>query len=474
MWCGVKVKRSTGISYASPLIFLHNPFLPMAVHPIEERYGTKEMRAVWSEKNRFACVVAAEVALAKAEARHGMIPAAAAEEIESRAKNASLERAKAIELEISHDMMAIVKSISEVTGESGRWVHYGATSNDILDTATGLQLGQSLDLIDTKLRKLLAVLLKRAEENKTLVCIGRTHGQHGVPTTYGLRFAIWASEVGRHIERLEQMRPRVVVGQMTGAVGTQAALGPKGMDVQATMMANLGIGSVDVSNQVIARDRYAEYFMFCANVATTLDKIGVEIRSLQRTEIGEVEEAFGAKQVGSSTMPHKRNPIKSEQVCGLARIIRSAVEPALQNNTLWDERDLTNSSCERVLFPEASILTDHCLRLMAGVIEGLVIRKDAIRRNLEFLHGINMAESVMIELTKKGMSRQDSHERIRVASMQALAEGRPLADILAKDSEVVRFCTKDEISALLAPDAYIGTAVQQVERVMQKLRPLAA
>jgi adenylosuccinate lyase len=445
----------------------------MAVHPIEERYGTKEMRAVWSEKNRFACIVAAEVALAKAEAHHGMIPAAAAVEIEGKAQNASLERAKAIELEISHDMMAIVKSISEVTGESGRWVHYGATSNDILDTATGLQLGQSLDLIDSKLRKLLAVLLKRADENKTLVCIGRTHGQHGVPTTYGLRFAIWASEIGRHIERLEQMRPRVVVGQMTGAVGTQAAMGTKGMGVQATMMANLGIGSVDVSNQVIARDRYAEYFMFCANVATTLDKIGVEIRSLQRTEIGEVEEAFGKNQVGSSTMPHKRNPIKSEQVCGLARIIRSAVEPALQNNTLWDERDLTNSSCERVLFPESSILTDHCLRLMAVVIEGLVIRKDAIRRNLAFLHGINMAESVMIELTKKGMSRQDSHEKIRVASMQALSEGKPLADILAQDPDVVRFCSRDEIAALLSPDAYIGTAVQQVERVAQKLSPLA-
>jgi adenylosuccinate lyase len=445
----------------------------MAVHPIEERYGTTEMRAVWSEKNRFPCIVKAEVALAQAEARHGMIPRAAAEEIAGKAHNASLERAKEIEAEISHDMMAIVKSISEVTGDSGRWVHYGATSNDILDTATGLQLGQSLDLLDEKLRRLLATLLKRAGENKTLVCIGRTHGQHGVPTTYGLRFAIWASEVGRHIERLGQLRPRVVVGQMTGAVGTQAALGPKGMDVQAAMMEILGIGSVDVANQVIARDRYAEYFMFCAGVATTLDKIGVEIRSLQRTEIGEVEEAFGANQVGSSTMPHKRNPIKSEQVCGLARIIRSAVEPALQNNTLWDERDLTNSSCERVLFPESSILTDHCLRLMATVVEGLVINPAAIRRNLAFLHGINMAESVMIELTRKGMGRQDAHERIRVASMQALAAERPLADVLAGEPEVTRFIPKAEIAALLSPDAYIGTAVQQVERVIAKLSPLA-
>ena len=375
----------------------------MAVHPIEERYGTPEMRAIWSEKKRFACIVAAEVALAKAEAAHGMIPPEAAAEIGQHAQNASLERAKAIELEISHDMMAIVKAISEVSGDAGRWVHYGATSNDILDTATGVQLSQALNLIDKKLRILLRVLLKRSDETKSLVCIGRTHGQHGVPTTYGLRFAIWASEIGRHIERLEQLRPRVVVGQMTGATGTQAALGPKAMEVQATMMEFLGIGSVDVSNQVISRDRYAEYFMFCANVATTLDKIGIEIRTLQRTEIGEVEEAFGAQQVGSSTMPHKRNPIKSEQCCGLARIVRSAVEPALQNNTLWDERDLTNSSCERVLFPEASILTDHCLRLMSTVLEGLVINRAAIRRNLVFLHGINMAESVMIELTRRGM-----------------------------------------------------------------------
>lgn len=460
------------IPYSSTTIFKKDTFPIMAVHPIEERYGTKEMRAVWSERNRFSCIVKAEVALAKAEAHHGMIPAAAAVEISEKAHDASLERAKAIELEISHDMMAMVKSISEVTGESGRWVHYGATSNDILDTATGLQLGQTLDLIDEKLRRLLSVLLRRAEENKNLVCIGRTHGQHGVPTTYGLRFAIWASEVGRHIERLEQMRPRVVVGQMTGAVGTQAALGPKGIEVQATMMEYLGMSSVDVSNQVISRDRYAEFFMFCAGVATTLDKMGVEIRSLQRTEIGEVEEAFGAKQVGSSTMPHKRNPIKSEQVCGLARIVRSAVEPALQNNTLWDERDLTNSSCERVLFPEASILTDHCLRLMAVVLEGLVINRSAIRRNLGFLHGINMAESVMIELTRKGMNRQDSHERIRMASMQALAENRPLADVLGADPEVVRYCSKADIASLLSPDAYIGTAVQQVERLVLKLSPL--
>jgi len=403
-----------------------------------------------------------------------LVPSPAADEIERCAKNASLARAKEIEEEISHDMMAIVKSIAEECGSSARWVHYGATSNDMLDTATGLQLQQSLALIEKKLKKLLSVLLTRSNDTINLVCAGRTHGQIGVPTTYGLRFAIWASETGRHIERLNEIRPRVAVGQMTGAVGTQASLGSKGIEVQETMMSILGLSAVDVSNQVISRDRYAEYFMFLANVATTLDKIGVEIRSLQRTEIGEVEEAFGKQQVGSSTMPHKRNPIKSEQVCGLARVIRAAVEPALLNNTLWDERDLTNSSCERILFPEATILTDHVLLVMVRVLEGLCIREDRVRENLNFLQGVNMAESVMIELTKKGMDRQEAHEIVRVTSMEALAGKRALAVVLANRPEVSRLLTPEEIGELLNPDNYIGTAVRQVERLIKKLAPLTS
>ncbi|OQA57435.1 MAG: adenylosuccinate lyase [Euryarchaeota archaeon ADurb.Bin294] len=244
------------------------------------------------------------------------------------------------------------------------------------------------------------------------------------------------------------------------------------MEIQEQMMKYLNISSVDVSNQIIQRDRYAEYFCFLANLATTLDKIGVEIRSLQRTEIGEVEEAFGAKQVGSSTMPHKRNPIKSEQVCGLARIIRSSVEPAFQNNTLWDERDLTNSSPERILFPEATILTDHILKIMTSVLEGLNLKEDRIKQNLGMLHGINMAESVMIELTKKGMGRQEAHEIIREKSMEALALQKPLSVLLTGTPEVTKYIPGPEIEKLLNPESYIGTSVEQVERVSKKLRTL--
>ena len=445
----------------------------MAIHPIDFRYGTPEMRAVWSEENRFAAIVKSEIALAKAQAKHGMIPPEASEEIAARAKKASLERAKEIEDEINHDMMAIVRAITEVCGESGRWIHYGATSNDILDTATGIQVKESLLLIEVKLKRLLGVLIERAGETKHLVCAGRTHGQIGVPTTYGLRFAIWASEVGRHIERLDQLRPRVAVGQMTGAVGTMAAMGDNGYEVMVSMMEYLELFPVDVSNQIIQRDRYAEYFMLLANIATTLDKIGIEIRMMQRSEIGEMEESFGKKQVGSSTMPHKRNPIKSEQVCGLARIVRSFVEPSLLNNTLWDERDLTNSSCERVTFPEASILADHILNVMIRVLEGVKFNEANIRRNLNLLQGVNMAESIMIELTKSGMDRQEAHELIRVSSMSAIELQRPLVEILANSSRVVEYLSEEKIKELLDPENYIGTSVWQVENVIDKLTPFS-
>ena len=444
----------------------------MAIHPIDSRYGTPEMRAVWTEEHRFSCIIQAEAALARAEAACGLIPGEDATKIGKGAKRASLQRAKEIEAEIHHDMMAVVKALSEVSGEAGRWVHFGATSNDILDTATGLQLKESLALLEAKLVRLLSVLLRRAGETRVLVCAARTHGQIGIPTTYGMRFALWASEVARHLERLREIRPRVEVGKLTGAVGTMAALGKDGFAVQERMMEDLGLCPVDITNQIVPRDRYAEYFMFLAGLATTLDRIAIVVRTLQRTEIGELEEPFGSKQVGSSTMPHKRNPIKSEQVSGLARIVRAAVEPALQNNTLWDERDLTNSSCERVTFPEATVLTDHILQVMTGVLDGLTINKENVRKNLTILDGIPMAESVMVELTKRGMKRQDAHETVRVASMEALRKKEDLAVILAEEPEVKKFLTRRELKSLLDPSKYIGTAPEQVDRVILRLSPL--
>ena len=444
----------------------------MAIHPIDSRYGTPEMRAVWTEEHRFACIIRAEAALARAEAACGLIPGEDAKKIGKGAKRASLARAKEIEAEIHHDMMAVVKALSEVSGESGRWVHFGATSNDILDTATGLQLKESLALIEAKLVRLLSVLLRRAAETRDLVCAARTHGQIGIPTTYGMRFALWASEAARHLERLREIRPRVEVGKLTGAVGTMAALGNDGFPVQERMMEDLGLCTAGITSQIVSRDRYAEYFMFLAGLATTLDRIAIAVRTLQRTEIAELEEPFGSKQVGSSTMPHKRNPIKSEQVSGLSRIVRAAVEPALQNNTLWDERDLTNSSCERVTFPEATILADHILHVMTGVLDGLAINRENVRKNLTILDGIPMAESVMVELTKRGMNRQDAHEVVRVASMEALQRKEDLALVLAEKPGVKKFLTRRELKTLLDPAKYVGTAPEQVDQVILRLSPL--
>jgi adenylosuccinate lyase len=400
-----------------------------------------------------------------------MIPKEAADIIESSIGAVELERVKEIEDEIHHDMMAVVLAISEKCEEGAdKWVHFGATSNDMLDTATGLQLKEAVYILEDKMHKLLDVLLLQAGEHKNLVCAGRTHGQIGVPTTYGLRFAIWASEVARHIERLEQLKPRLIVGQMTGAVGTQAAFGKDGIEIQKLVMEYLKIGSVDVSNQIIQRDRHAEFVMWMANTVTTLDKIAVEFRSLQRSEIAEIEESFRKGQVGSSTMPHKRNPIKSEQICGLARIVRAMVEPELQNNTLWDERDLTNSSCERIVFPEACVLTDHIIKLGIGVIENLRFYPENIRRNLDLLKGLNMGEAVMIDLAMRGVGRQEAHEIVRSSAMEAHESGKHFKDVLLANPEVANYLTEEDIINLVDPDKYIGTAVEQVENVIAKLK----
>ena len=442
----------------------------MAIHPIEFRYGNPEMKELWSENYRFQCLFRVEAALARAEEELGLIPEGAADDIENAAKIARAERAREIEDEIGHDMMAVVLALGESCQWASEWVHFGATSNDILDTATGQQIKASLDVLDEKLRKLLSVLLKRALRHKDLICAGRTHGQIAVPTTYGLRFAIWASEIARHIDRLEELRPRAAVGKISGAVGTQAAFGPEGIAIQRRVMELLDLYLVDVSNQVVSRDRHAEMVCWMGLVASTLDKIAIEIRTLQRSEIGEVQEVFGKRQVGSSTMPHKRNPIKSEQVSGLSRVVRAQIEPAMANIPLWDERDLTNSSCERIVFPEAFIITDHIIALTTRILEGVHIYPEAVERNLHVLKGLNMAESVMMELARKGAGRQVAHEILRRCSQTAIAEGMPLADVLSRDEAVQRYIGPEQIPKLLDPHQYIGTAVLQVEKLAEKLK----
>ncbi|AHL22512.1 adenylosuccinate lyase [Thermococcus nautili] len=443
----------------------------MAVHPIDYRYGSEEMRRIWDEENKLQKLLDVEAALARAHAKLGNIPEESARVISERASTewVKLERVKEIETEIHHDIMAVVKALSEVCGEHGKYVHLGATSNDIIDTANALLIKESLELIERYLRELRDVLMKLAEEHKYTVCIGRTHGQHAVPTTYGMKFALWLDEVQRHLERLEELKKRVLVGKMRGAVGTAASFGEKALEIERLVMEDLGLKPALITNQLVPRDLYAELMMFLALVASTLDKIGLEIRNLQRTEILEVSEPFGKKQVGSSTMPHKRNPIRTEKVCGLARVLYSNVIPALLNNPLWHERDLTNSSVERVILPESFVLLDEMLRVTIRVLKGLEFFPENIERNLYLTKNLIMAEPLMLKLAERGMGRQEAHELVRQLAMKAFEEGRDFLEVV-KESEEVRKYLTDEDLASLRPENYIGVAPQIVDNVLRHIR----
>ena len=442
----------------------------MVVHPIDYRYGSKEMRRIWDEENKLQKLLDVEAALARAHAKLGNIPEESARIISERAntKWVRLKRVKEIEAEIHHDIMAVVKALSEVCGEHGKYVHLGATSNDIVDTANALLIKESLGLIESYLKELRDVLMKLAEKHKYTVCIGRTHGQHAVPTTYGMKFALWLDEVQRHLERLEEIRRRVLVGKMRGAVGTAASFGEKALEIEKLVMEELGLKPALITNQLVSRDLYAELMMFLALVASTLDKIGLEIRNLQRTEILEVSEPFGKKQVGSSTMPHKRNPIMMEKVCGLARVLYSNVIPALLNNPLWHERDLTNSSVERVILPESFLLLDEMLRVTVKVLKGLEFFPGNIKRNLYITRNLIMAEPLMLKLTERGMGRQEAHELVRKLSMKAFYEGRDLMEIAEESEEVRKFFSEEDFESL-KPENYIGIAPQIVDNVIARI-----
>lgn len=447
----------------------------MNVHPIEFRYFSDEMKSLFTEEAKLQNWLKVEAALARAHARLGHIPKAAAAEISRKAalKYVRLTRVKAIEDKIHHDLMAMVKALTEACGKNaGKYVHLGATSYDIEDTALALQLSSAIAVIARQVDKTEKILIKLAQKTKRLVCVGRTHGQHAVPTTYGLKFAIYACEFQRHLERLAEARKRILVGQMTGAVGTQASFGKNAQKLQKLVMDELGLKPVLVSNQVIQRDRHAEVVFCLALVAATAEKIAKEIRNLQRTEIGEVCEPFGAGQVGSSTMPQKRNPHKSERICSLARIIRAQIIPALENISLEHERDLTNSAAERIIFPEAFILTDYLLRQLNEVLKRLEINGENIRRNLALTGGMIMSERIMIELVESGMGRQEAHELLRRTAADVFTTRKPFRDVLLGNKRIMAFLKAKDIDRCLNPESYIGTAEDQVGRVIAQLKIL--
>lgn len=413
-----------------------------------------------------------EAALAWAHAEVGDIPKKDAEKIASICllQHVKLGRIKEIEREIKHDVASLVRALAEACGSSGAYVHLGATSYDIVDTATALQLKDALELIDTKLCDFENILMEKALKYKNTVMAGRTHGQHALPTTLGFKFAVWLREISRHIQRLNQCKQRIIVGKMSGAVGTQAGLGDNAQKIQELVMQRLGINSADISTQIVQRDRHAELVCLLAGIAASLENIATEIRELQRPEISEVSESFEAgKQVGSSTMPHKRNPETCETTCGLARIVRSLVVPALENVTTWHERDLTQSSAERFIFPEVCILTDYMLFRMTNVIGNLRVDEQRMLKNLDLTQGRLMSEAVMMALTKKGMNRQEAYELMRKLTLKSESEKRSFKEILHEDKVVSRKLSKKEIDKTLNPLNYLGTATTQVDSALRRV-----
>jgi adenylosuccinate lyase len=443
----------------------------LPILPIDTgRYGTPEMRRIFDENNRLQKMLEVEAALAWAHSEIGDIPKRDAEKIIEMAstKHVKLSRVKEIEREIKHDVMALVRALAETCGPSGAYVHLGATSSDILDTATALQLKEALNLIQKRLNDVETVLIKRAEQYKETIMMGRTHGQHALPITLGFKFAVWMREVARHFQRLQECRGRLIVGKMSGAVGTQAGFGPHALKIQELVMKKLDIKPAEISTQILQRDRYAEFICILAIIASTLDKIATEIRELQRPEIGEVFEPFERmRQVGSSTMPHKRNPMVCERVCGLARIMRSLVAPSLENVPTWHERDLTQSSTERFIIPEACVLIDYMLVLMANILTGLQVDEQRMLKNMELTQGRMMSEAVMLALARKGMDRQKAHELVRGLAIKSDVEKRPFKEILVEKGTVHKMLREREIDEALDPRNYLGTAVKQVELVVK-------
>ncbi len=437
------------------------------------RHGTAEMRRIFEEKSRIQRLLDVEAALAWALGEVGDIPRKDAEKIAAAAslKHVKLTRVKEIEHEIKHDVASLVRTLAETCGSSGAYVHLGATSYDIVDTANALQFKDALRLIEKKLNDLEKTLAEKALKYKATLIVGRTHGQHALPITLGFKFAVWMREVSRHIQRLSQSKERVIVGKMSGAVGTQAGLGIHANEIQELVMKRLGLKPADISTQIVQRDRHAELISLLALIASSLENFATEIRELQRPEIGELFESFEAeKQVGSSTMPQKQNPELCERVCGLARIVRSLVVPALENVTTWHERDLTQSSAERFIFPEAFILTDYLLFLTNSIVTNLRVDEQRMSKNIEITQGRFMSESVMMSMTKKGMNRQKAHELLRKLTIKSQIEKKDFKEILSEDKTVSKKLSEKEISDALNPGNYLGTVTKQVELLVDKTK----
>ena len=415
-----------------------------------DRYSRPRMKRVWSDDNRYSKWLLVELAVCEAWTDEGVVPPEDMEKLRGATYDA--ERLNEILQRTRHDMTAFLQSVTEGLGPEGRWLHLGLTSSDVLDTATSLQLIDAADLLDEEIEKLLDVLKARAVEHKDTLMMGRTHGVHAEPITLGLKLVLWWDEMRRNRQRLAQAREAVAVGKISGPVGTHATVSPK---IEEMVCRRLGLAPTPVSNQVVQRDRHAQFVTTLALIAASLEKFATEIRGLQRTEIREVEEPFGEGQTGSSSMPHKRNPELSERVCGLARLVRGHAVTALENVALWGERDISHSSAERVIFPDACLALDYTLDLLAGVIRGLRVYPDRMKQNMELTSGLLFSHRVMLALVEKGCTREAAYETVQRNSARTWEEGKDFRDLLRADPDVTSHLSISEMDALFDYGYYV-------------------
>ena len=405
------------------------------------RYTNPEVGGIWSDQRRYETWLDVELAATDAMAEAGLVPADAAREL--REKGAfDISRIEAIEQVTQHDVIAFTTAVAERVGPAARWLHFGLTSSDVVDTAQAIQMREACDLIVKDIAGLMEAVRLRAEEHRRTPMIGRTHGVHAEPMTLGLKLALWYAELQRSLDRMLSARNAVAVGKISGAVGTFAHLDPQ---IEERVCARLGLQPAPVSSQVIQRDRHAQLLTTLAIVGASLEKFALEIRGLQKTEIGEVEEPFAKGQKGSSAMPHKRNPIGCEQITGLARLLRGNATAALENVALWHERDISHSSVERVILPDSFIVLDHMLRRFTRIVTGMVVHIDRMRENLNRSRGVVFSGTVLLVLAQKGISREQAYEWVQRNAMLSFAEERDFKTLLESDTDITRVLTKAEI-----------------------------
>ena len=444
----------------------------MPILPIDSgRYGSIEIRRIFEEENRLRYQLDFEAQVALSQGKFNLIPLDASREIAriTRSNKITMKKIKDLESITEHDTASLVQAISEYCSPSTKpWIHYGLTSNDVVDTSTSMQLKEAFEIIEPKLLKLISLLISKVRRYNSLPSVGRTHGQHASIISFGLKFAVWVNELSYHVERIEEGKKRFLLCKTLGVVGTGSLMGSKAVDVQKSVAKSLGLYSIEAATQVIPRERLAEVQFVISLIGCTLDKIATEIRNLQRTEIGEVEEPFKKGQLGSSAVPIKRNPIKSERISSLARILRSFSNIAQENISLWHERDLSNSANERFTIPMGVILLDEMINSMIKVIEGLSVNSQKILDNINKTKGRIFAEFILEALVKKGIPRMKAYDNIQHVAFETLAGDKDFREAIMQDPSIGVHLTKNELRTIFDPNTHLAASTRIIKNVIRK------